>query len=418
MILPDMAIVEQDMDSTGVKDLFGEISGELRRLEISKKVESGHRVGIAAGSRGVSNMAQIIRILVEYFKDIGADPFIFPAMGSHGGATPEGQLEVLADFGISEKKMGCRVRATMEVRELRSTLGSIPVFVDDLAARADHIVVVNRIKSHTEFNGKVESGLLKMLSVGLSNDRGAQVYHQTAIRDGLERVICDVSRVVLEEMPVLMGLAVVENSSGETALLKALLPDEIETEEMKLLVEAKKRMGHLPFADIDLLIIQEMGKDISGAGMDTNVIGWAGDVFHDFPVLPKAKRLAVLDLTDKSEGNALGIGMADFTTEHLVNKIDREKTYINCVLSLCPEKAAIPMYFGTDKACLEAALDTVGPTSSLGARVVLIKNTADLKKMAVSKAYKSEMARRSDLKLITDWKAVCFGPDGELLINL
>ncbi|MBW2059774.1 MAG: DUF362 domain-containing protein, partial [Deltaproteobacteria bacterium] len=316
MDFPGVYRIRQTFDRTAVKDIRGTVRTELARLSLDE-VRSGHRVAVTAGSRGVAHMAEIIGAIVEHVKYLGAVPFIFPAMGSHGGATAEGQAALLAHYGITEESVGAPVVSSMEVTEIGKTGDGVPVFVDSHALEADHIVVVNRIKCHTKFKGPVESGLMKMMAIGMGKQRGADLYHRAAIHYTFPKIIIDAARIVMEKAPVLCGVAIVENGYGETARIEALRPEQIEMREKELLALAKKMMPRLPFETIDLLIVDEMGKDISGVGIDPNVTGRNRDLLRVFPHPVQVKRLFVRDLTDRSEGNATGIGLADLTTRRL-----------------------------------------------------------------------------------------------------
>jgi len=248
----------------------------------------------------------------------------------------------------------------------------------------------------------------------MGKHHGAELYHKASTRFGMKRVIETVGLVVMDKSPILCGVGTVENGYDETAIIRAMPPERLVQEEKDLLSEARQRMARIPFSDIDLLVIDEMGKNISGTGMDTNVTGVNRDFFEHFDTEPRTKRLFVRDLTPETEGNAVGIGLADFTTTRLVNKIDREKTYINCLTGISPEKGAIPIYFDTDKQCLEAAFDCLGMINPEEACVVYIRNTLTLDRMYVSKAYLPEIGKRDDLEIIDQWKPMPFGPDNNL----
>jgi hypothetical protein len=415
MNFPQMILVQQTFDRTTVKDIPGAVAAELERIGVRSKVKSGQKVAITAGSRGIANIALVIKAVADFMKGCGAEPFIFPAMGSHAGATAEGQKALLATYGISEKSMGCPILSTMEVDEIGRNPDGLPIFLDKYARTADHIVVVNRVKPHTKFEGPIESGLMKMMAIGMGKHHGADLYHKACVQFTMNRVIETVGLVVMAKSPVLCGLALVENGYDQTAIVRALLPEELFEEEKKLLLEARRRMARIPFPDIDLLIIDEMGKNISGTGMDTNVTGVNRDILGTFSTEPRTKRLFVRDLTPESEGNAVGIGLADFTTTRLVKKIDRKKTYINCITGISPEKAAIPMYFDGDRECVETAINCLGMVKPEEVRIVHIRNTLMLEKLSVSKAYQPEIEKLPELKIIGQWQPLAFGPDQNLI---
>ena len=414
MNYPRMALVKQMFDQTRVENIPATVAAELDRIDIRSKVKPGQKIAITAGSRGVANIAAITKAIVDFMKSCKAEPFVFPAMGSHGGGTAEGQKEILAHYGITETSMGCPILATMEVTEIGKSPDDLPIFLDNHARTADHIVVVNRVKAHTKFKAPIESGLMKMMAIGMGKHHGAAIYHQVSTRLGMRRVIESVGLVVIEKSPILCGVATVENGYDETAIIRATSPENLVEEEKALLVEAKNRMARIPFSEIDLLIIDLMGKNISGTGMDTNVTGVNADLFEHFDTQPRTKRLFVRDLTPETEGNAVGIGLADFTTTRLVGKIDRNKTYINCITGISPEKAAIPMYFDTDRECIDAALHTIGVENTADAKIVHLRDTLTLNRINLSSAYARQIEENKELEILEAWKPLGFGEDGNL----
>jgi len=415
MNFPEMATIRQTFDDTRVDNIPAAVSSELTRVGAPSEVKPGQKVAITAGSRGVANIAAITKSVVTFIRDCGAEPFIFPAMGSHGGATAEGQVKVLATYGITEERMGCPILSTMEVEEIGRNPDDLPIFLDKHALSADHIIVINRVKVHTKFEGPIESGLMKLMAIGMGKRHGAELYHKACVQFGMNRVIETVGLVVMDKAPVLCGLGLVENGYDETAIIRAVSPDELFAEEKKLLVEARRRMARIPFKDIDLLIIDEMGKNISGTGMDTNVTGVNRDIMGTFLSEPRTKRLFVRDLTPETEGNAVGVGLADVTTTRLVNKIDRHKTTINCLTGISPEKGAVPLYFDTDRECLEAAINTLGMVDPAAIRVVHIRNTLALETLRVSQAYETEIANNETLEVLEGWAPLDFDRDQNLV---
>lgn len=414
MLFPQMALVKQTFDPARVEDVPAALKAALEAAGIRQKITPGHRIAVTAGSRGITNIAVITKCLIEFLKECGARPFVFPAMGSHGGATEEGQKALLSTFGITEEAMGCPILSGMEVEEIGKTPDGLPVFVDRHALAADQIVVLNRVKPHTKFEGPIESGLMKMMAIGMGKRQGADLYHKAFVQFGINRVIETAGRLVSEKCPILCGVGVVENGYHETAIIRVLAPGEIFEEEKTLLVESRKRMARIPFSHIDLLIIDEMGKNISGTGMDTNVTGVNRDILGTFSSEPQTRRLFVRDLAPGSEGNALGIGFADITTTRLVEKIDRKKTYTNCLTAISPEKGAIPMYFDTDRECLEAAFNTLGMVDEKTVRVVHIQNTIALERLHLSRAYEDDIKASANLEIIAPWKPLALGPDEQL----
>jgi hypothetical protein len=415
MDFPDMIRLRQVFDRTKVTDIPGAVLAELKKLSLEQRVRPGQRIALTGGSRGVANIALILRTVVDYLKSLDARPFIFPAMGSHGGATADGQKAMLAHYDITEAVTGAPVLSSMDAVEISKTQDGVPVFIDKNAFEADGIIVINRIKPHTKFKAPIESGLMKMMAIGMGKQKGAEYYHKAAIQHTFARIIIDAGREVLKKAPVLCGLGLVENGYDQTAVVAALSPQELEAREKELLDLAKKMMPRLPFNEIDLLIIDEMGKDISGTGIDPNVTGRNRDILGVFPHPVNAKRLFVRDLTPSSDGNANGIGFADLTTKRLVDKIDRAATYMNCITAISIEKAAIPMYFETDRQCIEVALGSVGLIPPKRSRIVRIKNTLQLDEVEVSEIYKDEISARRDLEVLAGPRVLSFDKRGNLL---
>lgn len=415
MTFPRMYRIRQTFDQTSVEHIAEAVREELTKLTLRKTVKSGDRLAITAGSRGVSNIALILKVIVEHLKTLDARPFLFPAMGSHGGATAEGQVALLKHYRVTEDFIGAPVLSSMEVKEIGKTEQGLPIFIDQNAFQADHIVVVNRIKPHTKFKGPVESGLMKMMAIGMGKQKGADLYHKAAIEYGFPKIIEDAAKVVLKNVPILFGLGIVENGYDETAKVVGLIPEEMEAKEKDLLSQAKAMMPKLPFDDIDLLIVDEMGKDISGVGMDPNITGRNRDIIGTFSHPTRVKRLFVRDLTASSNGNAIGIGLADLTTKRLIEKINYPATYMNCITAISLEKGAIPIYFETDQEAMRVALGSTGLTPPDKSRTVRIKNTLQLDEVEVSEAYKDELLERSDLEILDGPYSMGFDSRGDLL---
>ena len=415
MQFPKMAVVEQRFDPQKIGDVPKAVRQEMASLPLAEKVKPGQSVAITGGSRGIANIDTVIKTIVEELKKLGAQPFIFPAMGSHGGATAEGQIKVLANLRITESSMGCPIKSDMEPVYLGDAALGYPINVDKNAMAADHIVVVNRVKPHTKFEGPIESGLMKMMAIGMGKQKGAEYYHKAAVQLTFQKIVETVGLEVMKRCPILFGLAPVENAYHQTCLVKALLPGDILEGEKKLLAISKERMARLPFDEIDVLIVDWIGKEIAGPGMDTNVTGRNRDLLGDFTTRPRVKRVYVRDLTDETEGNATGIGLADFTSTRLVNKMDRHKTWINAITGLSPEKAATPIYFDTDREVLEACFNTIGDIPVPEARVIHIRNTLSLDRISVSKAYEREIAANDTLGLVGDWKEMALDGEGNII---
>ena len=413
MKLPRMYRIHQKFDDTCVEDIHKTVNSELSKLSLTA-IKPGEQVAITAGSRGVANIAAIIKAIVEFMKSLQAKPFVFPAMGSHGGATAEGQVAILEQLGITESYVKAPIYSSMDVEEIGHTEDGVPVYVDKRAYSADHIIVANRIKCHTKFKSEVESGLMKMMAIGMGKQKGAELYHKAAIQYGFAKIIVEAGREVIKKAPILCGLGIIENGYGATAKIMAMQPKEIESEEKKLLLQAKRLMAKLPFNEIDLLIVDQMGKDISGVGIDPNITGRNKDLLGVFPHPAQVKRLFVRDLTDKSKGNAIGIGLADITTKRLVDKVDHHATYINSITGISLEKAAIPMFVENDRRAIEIALGSIGLISPNDSKIVRIKNTLELETVEVSEVFAEELQQRSDLEILDGPSSIGFTDDGNL----
>ena len=414
MLLPKMIRVKQKFPTDVVEDIRSAVFTELDQLNMDSIVKSGDTVAVGAGSRGIANIDVAIKSVVDYLKGIGLKPFVFPAMGSHGGATPKGQKDILAHYGITEETMGAPVRATMEVVEVGRTADDLPVFLDRYAYEADVAVPVNRVKSHTDFHGSIESGLMKMLAIGFGKQKGASMYHRAFFRYGFEHVILASGRLLIETGKIGFGVALVENAYQKTAKVSAIQSKDFVRRERELLVEAKALSGKLPFDELDLLILDEVGKDISGTGMDTNIIGRYMQNFESDPEKPSITRIFARDLTEDSSGNATGIGLADFTTTRLVEKFDKKATYMNGLTGLGPQKSRIPFHYDTDLEVIEAALNTIGLTPPEEAKVVRVQNTLKLGEVDISEILVEDAELRSDLEIISEAKAFTFDSSGNL----
>jgi Domain of unknown function (DUF362) len=391
---PRMIRVKQTFDGPVVRDVPAAVRAALGRLALP--VKPGQSVALTVGSRGVVNIDVIVRATVDHLRALGAHPFIIPAMGSHGGGTAEGQRAVLERYGVTEATMGCPVRATMEVVQVGEALG-LPIWLDAHAAEADWVGVINRVKPHTGFTGDIGSGLLKMMTIGTGKHRGAVQAHRANIRLGYERMIAALGSAMLRSGRIAFGLGVVENGYDETAIVEAFLPDDLEAGERELLGKARAWMAKLPFEDLDLLIVDEIGKEISGTGMDTNVIGRHATWFERPFASPGITFIVVCDTTEKTHGNANGIGLADFTTRRLADKIDWEPTYVNALTACSPGGPKLPAVLDTAREAVAVALSCLGLDRVEDARVVRIRNTLQLTEVEVSEAFLPELAKRPDL---------------------
>jgi hypothetical protein len=407
-----MIRIRQHFEAPRIDNVAGAVRSELERIQLKNRIRPGQSVAITAGSRGIANIALIIRTIVEVLRQIGAEPFIVPAMGSHGGGTAEGQRKIVESYGITEQFSGAPIRSSMEVETIATTEDGIPIYFDRHAHAADHVAVVGRIKPHTGFVGEIESGLFKMMMIGLGKHVGASVYHRAIVQHSFDKIIRTVGRTVLAQCHIAFGLGIVENGYDETALIEAVLPEQFEEREKALLVSAKKWMPQLPVRRADLLIVDRMGKNISGSGMDTNIIGRK----HAAPAAeqPKITRVFVRELTPETHGNAAGIGLADFTTSRLVRSMDYRATVINCLTGAHPEAAVTPIHYETDREVLDAALSTIGLTPPELSRIVRIPDTLRLRDVEVSETCRPELSGRSDVEIIEPSYELPFDAAGNL----
>jgi hypothetical protein len=412
MIFPSVFRVKQQLEGPALRDPYGVVRDSIRSLHLHERIKPGQTLAITAGSRGVANIDRITRAVADESKALGLNPFIVPSMGSHGGATAEGQKKILEHYGITEVAMGCPIKSSMEVVEIGSVMGTT-VFCDKNAWQADHIAVIARIKAHTDFEHEIESGLFKMMAVGLGKQHGAEQYHRAGHHYGYAEVFLSVANAILKAGHIFFGIGIVENGYDETARVRALLPKDFESEERALLKEAKAWMARLPFEQIDLLIVDEMGKNISGAGMDPNVTGRAS--VQKPAGTPLIRHLFVRDLTSESEGNAGGIGSADLTTWRLVKKINYAVMYMNAITSGSTAGSKVPVAFQNDREAIRAALGMNGLTPPAEARVVRIKNTLHLTEMDASASMLTDVQAHPRLSRITEPSLLAFDASGNLL---
>ncbi|MFZ5943085.1 MAG: DUF362 domain-containing protein [Bacillota bacterium] len=409
-----MLKIKQHLPRPRLEKVLQAVKEELEKLSLADKLQN-KTIAITGGSRGINGIDKIYVAVVEFIKEKGGNPVIVSAMGSHGGGTGEGQREILAHLGVTQESMGCPVLASAEVVLLGSTpTHQIPVYCAKEAAQADGIIVINRIKPHTAFRAPRESGLLKMLGIGLGRAPGAEAIHSQG-PDVIGEIILELSRVVRQETKVLAGIAIVENGYEETALLKGLLPGEFEDAEIDLLQYAKELMPKIPFDNLDLLVIEAMGKNYSGTGMDTNVIGrWRIQGVPE-PEKPVYKRIAVLDLTDASYGNANGIGLADFITKRLFDKIDYHTTYLNCLTTGFVQRGMIPVILNSHKEIMETSLKTLHLKDITKAKIAIIKNTLFLDEMYCSESLLDEIRENQNLEIVEQAQEIRFDDKNNLI---
>jgi hypothetical protein len=415
MRLPRFFFARQNFPERGIPDVASEVRTQLYGSSLSSRLSVGSRVAIGVGSRGIRNIGLIVRETVGYWKSHGMRPFVFPAMGSHGAATAEGQAEILARYGITEAAVGCPVVSCLDVAPLGRTADGIEVFVDQTAYESDAVMLVARIKRHTDFTGAIESGLLKMTALGLGKFAGAQRYHAHAYSLGLEQVILSVARHVLATGKILGGLAILEDAYHNTAKLDAIPAEDIESREKEYLALAKSWMGRIP-VDLDVLIVDEMGKEISGTGMDTKVINRSVHAhYNPFPDAPRIGRVFVRDLSECSSNNAIGIGLADVTTDRLVRRIDWVPTQRNGLTSTTLAGIRTPIHYATDRECLETVALTVGKMDPADVTFGWIRNTLELSELLLSENLQQEVAGNPLIEIGSDSCELPFDRDGNLV---
>jgi len=409
MEIPRLIKVRQYFKREYIEDVEDRVRGEILKLGIS--IKPGSEIAIAVGSRGIRNIDRIVKATVEVVKEMGGKPFIVPAMGSHGGATAKGQKELLEGYGIREEVIGAPIRSSMEVVELPSDGLVNRVFMDKIAYSADGTIVINRIKPHTDFHGDIESGLLKMCVIGLGKHKQAIEIHRFGTY-GLRHLIPLTAERIIKYGNIIFGIAIFENAYDETMIIEGVRPEEFEETDKRLLKIARENMPSLPVDNLDLLIIDQMGKDISGAGMDTNIIGRIYIDGEPEPEKPKITRIVVTDLTEKTHGNAIGIGLADFTTRKLFERIDFNATYQNAVTSTFVLRGKIPIIAEDSRTAIEWALRTCGPIEIENAKIIRIKDTLSLSEMYVSRSILDEIKHR--VEVIGDFVDIC-DERGELI---
>jgi len=407
MALPNVLRVKQAFDRRRLQDACGAVVAGLQNLGLAGRLKPGARIAITAGSRGINNLVGMTRAAADTVKSMGGQPFIVPSMGSHGGATEAGQKNLLADLGISEATMGCPVVSSMAVEEIGRTGNGTPVYLDRNALHADGIIVINRVKPHTAFRGEIESGLCKMLAVGLGKHKGAQQMH----RAGLGPTLVEAARLILARAPALAGIAVLENSLDETAEIQVVPPERFEETDRTLLKRAWQVLPRVLFDPLDVLVVDEMGKNISGTGMDNNVIGVGPRVGGKMEMgRPIVSTVVVLGLTPETHGNANGVGLADITTRRLVDSIDYKATYTNVLTTRLWSAGRLPVIMETDREAIEVA---VGESQPDQVRLVRIKNTLHLEELEISEALLPE-AKKAGLAVVQESRPLSFDATGRI----
>jgi len=415
--LPRIFKIHQKIATPRLADVPKEMNALLDRFGLPGKIKPGERIALTAGSRGIRDKAKVLKVIATRLKALGAKPFLVPCMGSHGGATAAGQVEMLKHLGITEEFIGAPIVSSMEVKEIGRTKFGTPVLIDaNICAQADKIIVVNRIKPHTDFDFAIESGLNKMMVIGMGKHKGALMAHRLTIKHGYSTMLSEVQPIILKALPFFFGVGIVENQYDQTASLHLLEPQNFWEGEKPLLKKAKEIMPRLPFKQMDILVVDEIGKNISGAGMDPNVTGRL--YFIGSPPLkePKITRIFVRDLTPETEGNAIGIGFAEYTTTRLVKKIDPVPTAINSITGMGPECGRIPITFDQDREALQAAFDNSGVLDAKDLRLVWIKNTLEMEYLWASEPMFNEAKANPLLEVISGLQDIPFDAAGNMVM--
>jgi hypothetical protein len=411
--IPHVAPLRQAPPQPVVADVAAEVRRQWAGTRVAGRIRRRDRVAVAVGSRGIANVATIVRATLDSLRDLGAQPFVVAAMGSHGGATAEGQRQLLADYGVSEQALGVPVKTDMTAVQVGTNSWGEPVWWDKNALEADAVVTVSRVKPHTDFRGRFESGIAKMLVIGLGKREGASQHHRWGVR-GLREMLPETAKVVVEKTPFVGGLAVLENAAEQTARLQLVDRDEVFAVEPGLLEEARGLMARLPFEQLDLLVIGELGKNYSGAGIDPNVVGRLLMEMVSEPEVPRITRICVLDLSPESHGNGTGVGIADLTTDRLLASIEQGPFRMNNLTACFLWRSKLPFAFPTDRECIEAGLNTCWQPRREEVRMAVIPNTLELTDLWVSPALAEEARRRPHLGLTGEPRLLPFDAAGNL----
>jgi hypothetical protein len=413
-VLPRWALVRQRFDQTEIEDVAAAVRSAL--APVIGLVRPGSRVCLGAGSRGIDRIDQVVRAAVDTFRAAGAEVFVVPAMGSHGGATPQGQLDVLAEYGITPEAMGCEIRSSMETVQLGEVRPGVPVFLDRNAYEgADLIVPVNRVKVHTDFDGPVESGLMKMIAIGLGKQRGADTLHSQGFA-AFHELVPETAEFTLAHAPIPFGLALLENGRARLFHIEAVPADRMRRRETELLVKATDALARIPVSSLDILVIDEIGKDISGLGMDSNVVGRYYDGPSGKP--PSIQRIVVRGLTEGTAGNGVGLGMAEVVLSRAVQKLDRRKTYMNAVTAKTPEGVRIPLTVECDRDAIDVALACCLKVRPETARVIRIRDTKHLDLLLVSEAALPEALATGRCEMVEPLHEMAFDTDDMFVDSL
>lgn len=409
--LPQIMKVSQTFDNTKLDDVEGDLNQKLIDKNIKDKIKQGMKIAITGGSRGISSYKELMKTIVSFVKKCGATPFIVPSMGSHGGGTSEGQENMLKKLGITKESVGCEIISSMDVVEVGRTSKDLPVYIDKNAANADGIILLNRVKLHTSFRGKYESGLIKMMAIGLAKRKGADMTHFLRYENMAENLV-EVGKIALNNLNIICGVASIENGYNEVADLFVLHKDEILQEEPKILEKSKRLMPRIYLDDIDVLIVNEIGKNISGTGVDTNIVGR----FHTNAASggPNTVKLGFLDISEKSGGNGNGMGLADFVSKKFFRKIDFESTYINAITSTEPNSVKLPLVLDNDKYVFQGCVKLCGVKNIQDIKLVIINNTKELDEIYMSKSAFENTVDKSKVKKESELFDIPFDEEGNL----
>jgi uncharacterized protein (DUF362 family) len=397
--IPKMVRVRQKFTAPEISDVAEEVWNTITTAGVLNRIDPGDRVAIAVGSRGVSELPSIVRETASAVKSVGGEPFIVPAMGSHGGATASGQEEVLEQLGITYTSVGAPIRSSMEVVQVGRLNNGLPIFTDKHAFEADKVIIINRIKPHTAFRGEVESGLTKMITIGLGKQKGAEAAHAFSFKYMAEHVR-EMAKIVLQKVPIIFGVGSLENAYDRPAKIVAIPAEDFSSKEPELLLEAKSLMAKIKFNEIDVLVVEEIGKDISGDGMDPNITGRFATPYASGG--PEITRIAVLGLTEKTHGNANGIGMADMTTKKVMDDIIWEKGYANALTSTVISVVKLPMILDNEELAVKAAIKTCNAFDLNQVRLVRIKNTLELRDIWISESLLNEAETMEDVEILSE----------------
>lgn len=410
---PRLFRIQQQFPHPRLDDVVGEVRSGLAKLHLADRIRPQQRIAITAGSRGIARISEILAAVVDYCRSLGAAPFLIPAMGSHGGASDEGQRAVLAGLGITLEACGCPIASSMETDVLFESSLGFPIHIDRHAHHADGILIVGRVKPHTLITGPIQSGLCKMLLIGLGKRQGAKTIHAALTAHPFADIIQSSIPKIIRDLNVLGGLAIVENAYDETAAVEAVPPDAFLTREPEILEKATQWMPRLPFDDVDVLVVDSIGKDISGSGLDTNIVGRKFNDSKAVPgEIPVVRRIVARSLTPASQGNALGVGIADFITQRLYDAVDQEIMWTNGITSGHIGSVKMAPIFKTDRDAIAAAFESLPLVNPRRSRLLWIKNTLDLVEVDCSEVYLTEARSRSDLMILGPLTEMEFDPSG------